>query len=101
MALDKSNQPDIPPIDEPAEKSLKGQFFPHLRPRECSYCTHGIKVNAKAIYLDVRNFTENGWLPATNKLQGREHWYWILCSPSCLYNFSLSVQQKKVDLDTE
>jgi hypothetical protein len=82
-----------PPLQNGKKFPNKGQLFPDLRPRKCSNCPEQVSIDKRAIYLDTRVFTENGWMPYVDP-EEKKHWYWIFCSLPCLLAFVSRVKEK-------
>jgi hypothetical protein len=53
----------------------------------------GSRIDKRAIYLDTRVFTENGWMPYVDP-EEKKHWYWIFCSLPCLHGLRQSREGK-------
>jgi hypothetical protein len=63
----------------------KGRVFKHLRPKECVECKKALKLGYKALHVDCRIHTENGWLPLIDDKDN--HYFWIFCSRECLRTY--------------
>lgn len=69
-----------------------GKLFKIHEGEQCSNCTKPFRPDNRAMMLEVKIFTEDGWRDRPGPIE-----YWLFCCDKCLMEFAVRTCQLHVD----